>query len=174
MSQMYFDIRRRPIGQLLTYRDQRALWIKIGDRSLHRLALHRPARIDAFLPGSIQRQIDIVEDHARRIRRHRHFFQSVAVENGALHIRYTRAINAPCSMVEDGAGCWANLLRSGAIPHLMAQTPPPVEACAAAYRKESRPPPAVCENLSARGGVVGSRAGNSATDRGCGSGRPSE
>jgi hypothetical protein len=45
-------------------------------------------------------------------------------------------------MVEDGAGCWANLLRSGAIPHVMAQTPPPVEACAAAYRKEKAPVPA--------------------------------
>lgn len=43
-------------------------------------------------------------------------FQSVAVENRAFHIRYTRAVNAPCSIVKEGSGCWAKLVQAGAVP----------------------------------------------------------
>ncbi len=69
-------------------------------------------------------------------------FHSVAVEGGALHFRYTRAVNGPCSIVKDGSACWAEMVRSGAIPQEMAQSPPSVQACAAAHRKGKSPAPA--------------------------------
>ena len=66
----------------------------------------------------------------------------MAVESGALHVRYTRAVNGLCSIVKDGSACWAKKVRGGAVPHEMAQSPPSVQACAAAYRKEKVPVPA--------------------------------
>jgi len=74
-------------------------------------------------------------------------FQSVAVENGALHIRYTRAVNGPCSIVKDGSACWARLVQSGAIPREMAQSPPSVQACTAACRRGKSPAPAIAPSI---------------------------
>jgi hypothetical protein len=65
--------------------------------------------------------------------------QSVALEEGALHIRFTRAFNGSCSIAKDGAKCWARMAREGKIPHSLAQAPPPVHACAVAYRKQQLP-----------------------------------
>jgi hypothetical protein len=75
-------------------------------------------------------------------------FQSVAIDNGALHLRYTRAVNGPCSIVKDGAACWAKMVKSGAIPQEMAQLPPSVQqACAAAYRKGRVPDPPAAPSM---------------------------
>jgi hypothetical protein len=69
-------------------------------------------------------------------------FQSAAVENGAFRVRYTRAVNGPCSIVKDGSACWAKMVRTGAIPRELALSPPSVQICAAEYRKEKVPAPA--------------------------------
>jgi hypothetical protein len=74
-------------------------------------------------------------------------FESVDVENGALHLRYTRAVNGPCSIVADGSACWAKMVRVGAIPRDMVQSPPSVQACAAAYRKGKSPAPAMAPSI---------------------------
>ncbi len=58
--------------------------------------------------------------------------RSAAVENGALHLRYTRGFNAPCSIVQDAAGCWVKLTAEGKVPRALAAPSP--QACAAAYR----------------------------------------
>jgi hypothetical protein len=64
---------------------------------------------------------------------------SVAVKDGALHIRFVRAFFGSCSIPKDGASCWARMAREGKIPRSLAQSPPPVEACATAYRKQQLP-----------------------------------
>jgi hypothetical protein len=69
-------------------------------------------------------------------------FQSAAVENGALRVRYTRAVNGPCSIVKEGSICWAKMVRAGPIPRELALSPPSVQICAAEYRKEKVPAPA--------------------------------
>ncbi len=74
-------------------------------------------------------------------------FQSVDVENGALHLRYARAVNGSCSIVKDGSACWAKMVRAGAIPRDMAQSSPSVQACAAAYRKGKSPAPAMTPSI---------------------------
>ena len=66
--------------------------------------------------------------------------QSAALEDGALHIRFTRVFNGSCSIAKDGAKCWARMAQEGKIPRSLAQSPPPVPACAAAYRKQQLPP----------------------------------
>jgi hypothetical protein len=64
---------------------------------------------------------------------------SVALEDSALHLRFTRAFNGSCSIAKDGATCWARMAREGKIPRSLAQSPPPTEACATAYRKQQLP-----------------------------------
>jgi hypothetical protein len=65
--------------------------------------------------------------------------QSVALENGVLHLRYTRSINGSCSIVKDGSACWAKMVRERAIPHEVAKSPPSIQACATEYRKGKVP-----------------------------------
>jgi hypothetical protein len=65
--------------------------------------------------------------------------QLVRLESGRLHLRFTRAFNAACSLLKDGPGCWARLAREGGIPPQLARTPPPVPACAAGYGKGNDP-----------------------------------
>ena len=66
---------------------------------------------------------------------------TVSLEKGVLRLTYIRGLNAPCSVVKDGASCWASLAHAGAIPATLAHALPPVRACAAAYRKGPRPTP---------------------------------
>jgi hypothetical protein len=68
--------------------------------------------------------------------------RSVTLQSGALHLRYKRGVNAPCSVVKDGATCWAKLAHDGAIPSVLAHEPPPTAACASAYRRGRTPTPA--------------------------------
>ena len=61
--------------------------------------------------------------------------QSLELADGALHLRFTHAINGSCSLLQDTASCWAKMAREGAIPDALAKAPPPKQACAASYRK---------------------------------------
>lgn len=61
-------------------------------------------------------------------------FKSVSLEGEVLHLRFQRAVNASCSILQDPAKCWATMQRDGLIPQAIAALPPPVQACAAAYR----------------------------------------
>jgi hypothetical protein len=60
--------------------------------------------------------------------------QTIAVENGALHLRYTRGFNAPCSMMQDTKGCWSRLVAEGKVPPDMAHSVPSAGLCAASYK----------------------------------------
>jgi hypothetical protein len=66
-----------------------------------------------------------------------HGMQTVAVENGSLHLRYTRGFNASCSIMQDAAGCWSRLVSEGKIPSNMAQ--PALKLCAAPYKAARSP-----------------------------------
>jgi hypothetical protein len=68
---------------------------------------------------------------------------SVSLRGGVLRLRYTRGLNAPCSIVQGGAACWAKLAHDGSIPAAMGKTAPPVQACKAAYRKTPADDPSI-------------------------------
>ena len=61
--------------------------------------------------------------------------QVVALEHGTLHLGYTRAFNASCSLLKDSARCWSSLVADGKVPRDMAQ--PPQDLCAASYKDEN-------------------------------------
>ncbi len=60
-------------------------------------------------------------------------FKSIDLEAGILHLRFTRAINAPCSILKSGTACMTKLIAGGMIPHAMAQAPLP--SCKISYQK---------------------------------------
>lgn len=66
-----------------------------------------------------------------------HGIQVVTLEHGALHLVYTRAFNAPCSLLKDPAGCWSRLVAEGRVPRDATQ--PSRDVCIASYREESAP-----------------------------------
>jgi hypothetical protein len=63
--------------------------------------------------------------------------QTVVLEGGVLHLGYTRAFNASCSLLEDPSGCWFRLAADGKVPAGIA--PPPRDLCAAPYKEENAP-----------------------------------
>jgi hypothetical protein len=42
-------------------------------------------------------------------------------------------MNLSCSVLQDGAACWAEAVAEGKIPRALAHAPPPVQACQASY-----------------------------------------
>jgi hypothetical protein len=70
-------------------------------------------------------------------------FRSVRIENGGLHIRYTRGLNAPCSIVKGATGCWSQLVTEGKIPPEMAQTVPSPQVCAVSYKDTPADDPSI-------------------------------
>ena len=64
--------------------------------------------------------------------------QSLTLENGNLRLRYKRGINAPCSLMENAQGCWAQLVKEGLIPAEMKA--PAATICTAAYARDKAPP----------------------------------
>jgi hypothetical protein len=66
-----------------------------------------------------------------------HGMQVVALDHGTLHLGYTRAFNAPCSLLKDPVGCWSRLVADGRVPRGAAQ--PPRDLCAASYKEENAP-----------------------------------
>ncbi len=65
--------------------------------------------------------------------------QVLETHGGALHLSYTRGINARCSVLQDDA-CWANMVREGTIPAEVGASPSPKTACALTYLKGKAPP----------------------------------
>lgn len=63
--------------------------------------------------------------------------QVVALDHGTLHLGYTRAFNASCSLLKDPGGCWSGLVAGGKVPPGTAQ--PPQDLCAASYKAEMAP-----------------------------------
>lgn len=66
--------------------------------------------------------------------------RSVAVENDALHIQFTRGLNASCSIMQGAGSCWSKLMAAGKIPRVMANAGPSSHSCAPAYRQAKAPP----------------------------------
>ncbi len=66
-------------------------------------------------------------------------FQAINVQNGVLHLRYTRGFNASCSIVQSAAACWSKLLAEGKIPRDMGPLVPSPEVCAGSYAAERAP-----------------------------------
>jgi hypothetical protein len=66
--------------------------------------------------------------------------QGIAVEHGNLHLRYRRAFNAPCSIMQNAATCWSQLIAAGKLPHSMEQSVPSPQLCAASYKADKAPP----------------------------------
>lgn len=66
-------------------------------------------------------------------------FRDVGLQDGVLHLRYTRGFNASCSVMQDAAGCWSKLVADGKIPREMRPAAPSAETCAAAYAAERAP-----------------------------------
>jgi hypothetical protein len=63
---------------------------------------------------------------------------AVALDDGALHIKFRRGINGPCSLAKEGAACWAKFVAAAAIPPSV--TPPPAKICTVAYSRNKAPP----------------------------------
>ncbi len=62
--------------------------------------------------------------------------QTIAVERGNLHLRYRRAFNAPCSIMQNATTCWSQLIAAGKLPHSMEQSVPSPRLCAASYKAD--------------------------------------
>jgi len=65
--------------------------------------------------------------------------QAIAVEQGNLHLRYRRAFNAPCSIMQNATTCWSQLIAAGKLPQSMEQSVPSPRLCAASYKADKAP-----------------------------------
>ena len=65
--------------------------------------------------------------------------QAIAVDHGNLHLRYRRAFNAPCSIMQNAAACWSQLIATGKLPRSMEQPVPSPRLCAASYKADKAP-----------------------------------
>ena len=65
--------------------------------------------------------------------------QTIAVDHGNLHLRYRRAFNAPCSIMQNATACWSQLIAAGKLPHSMEQSVPSPQLCAASYKADKAP-----------------------------------
>jgi hypothetical protein len=65
--------------------------------------------------------------------------QAISVEQGNLRLRYRRAFNAPCSIMQNAASCWSQLIAAGKLPHAMEQSAPSPRVCAASYKADKVP-----------------------------------
>jgi hypothetical protein len=61
-------------------------------------------------------------------------YKSLVFKDDRLVIGFQRVVNAPCSLLQDAAGCWDQLDADGAIPASLASQPPPADLCAKAYQ----------------------------------------
>ncbi|WP_333826103.1 hypothetical protein [Pinisolibacter sp.] len=67
-------------------------------------------------------------------------FRSARVlADGSVSLKYTRAVNAPCSLLADAAGCWDRLASEGIVPGALAKRSPRANICARAYEAVSAP-----------------------------------
>ena len=66
-------------------------------------------------------------------------FRSVDDADGILRLGYTRGYNGSCSVLKGGAECWSKMMKDGHFARAIASQPPPLAACAAAYRAAKVP-----------------------------------
>ena len=64
---------------------------------------------------------------------------SVALDGPALRLSYRRSIEGSCGLPKGGAACWASIVTAAAIPFEIATIGPPMQACAASYRRGKAP-----------------------------------
>jgi len=62
--------------------------------------------------------------------------RAATVVNGTLHLRYTRGLNASCSIMQNAAACWSKLIARGELPRAMAKPGPSPQVCAESYRTD--------------------------------------
>lgn len=60
--------------------------------------------------------------------------RSVSLAAGVLHLAYTRAYNAPCSLLQDAQACWAKLKAAGVVPSATPALPLVQTSCRIAYK----------------------------------------
>jgi hypothetical protein len=63
--------------------------------------------------------------------------QNLALDNGNLRLRYKRGINAPCSLMQNAQGCWAQLVKEKLVPADLKA--PPGQICSDAYARDNAP-----------------------------------
>ncbi|MFG1343808.1 hypothetical protein V5F59_02845 [Xanthobacter autotrophicus DSM 431] len=63
----------------------------------------------------------------------------IGIESGALKLGYLRGINAPCSMLQSNARCWASIVMDGKIPKDMERQIPDGKICTPAYKAAGAP-----------------------------------
>jgi hypothetical protein len=67
-------------------------------------------------------------------------FKSVQMRrDGSVVLTYRRGVNAPCSLLQNAAACWARMVKEGSVPREMASQAPQESACEAAYRAMPAP-----------------------------------
>ncbi|OAH22449.1 hypothetical protein LPC10_00980 [Methylorubrum sp. B1-46] len=62
-----------------------------------------------------------------------------AVEGGVLRLGFRRGVQGACSIPQQGAACWARIVREEKLPPPVAALPGPAKACAEAYRVGKAP-----------------------------------
>jgi len=67
-------------------------------------------------------------------------FKSTQVRrDGSVVLSYRRGVNAPCSLAQNAAACWAQMVKEGSVPPEMSAQAPQAASCAAAYKAMSAP-----------------------------------
>ena len=67
-------------------------------------------------------------------------FRSTQVRrDGSVILTYRRGVNAPCSLQQNAAKCWARMVAEGSVPADMAKQAPQASACTKAYAAMSAP-----------------------------------
>ena len=64
-------------------------------------------------------------------------FHAVTLDGDLLHLKYSRGYDAPCSLIKDGAACWARTMKEGHFARAVASQPPPIADCVAAYKGQN-------------------------------------
>ena len=59
---------------------------------------------------------------------------AVALEGSALRINFMRSYDAQCSLITDGAACWAKTMRDGHFARAIASQAPPIPDCVRSYK----------------------------------------
>ena len=65
--------------------------------------------------------------------------KSVIADGDTLRLTYVRAVDAPCSIPQDGVVCWARTVKQSKFVRAIASQPAPIDACAASYRSSKTP-----------------------------------
>jgi hypothetical protein len=65
--------------------------------------------------------------------------RSLSLDNSALHIRFQRAVNAPCSIAQNTSACWARMIAAKMLPRALATQVPSPDICKTAYAASKAP-----------------------------------